>query len=65
MTDLDRRSFLTTAQVLFGTDFPPGGTSLEVARTLAELGFFSESDLRAIDRENAVKLLPRLKAYVL
>lgn len=52
---------VTTAQVLFGTDFPPGGTSLEVARTLAELGFFSESDLRAIDRENAVRLMPRLK----
>jgi len=52
---------VTTAQVLFGTDFPPGGSSLDVARTLAELGLFSESDLRAIERENAVKLLPRLK----
>src|SRR5882672_3993030 len=52
---------VTTAQVVFGTDFPPGGSSLDVARTLAELGLFSESDLRAIERENAVRLLPRLK----
>jgi len=51
---------VTTAQVLFGTDFPPGGTSFDVARAVAGLGFFSESDLRAIDRDNAVKLLPRL-----
>ena len=28
---------VTTSQVLFGTDFPPGGTSLDVAKTLAEL----------------------------
>jgi predicted TIM-barrel fold metal-dependent hydrolase len=53
---------VTTAQVLFGTDFPPGGTSLNVARALSELRMFSESDLRAIDRENAVRLLPRLRS---
>jgi predicted TIM-barrel fold metal-dependent hydrolase len=47
-------------QVLFGTDFPPGGTSFDVANTIAGLGFFSAADLRAIDRDNAVKLLPRL-----
>lgn len=51
---------VTTEQVLFGTDFPPGGTSLNVAKTLAELGMFSQSDLQKIDRDNAVKLLPRL-----
>jgi len=48
------------AQVLFGTDFPPGGSSLDVARALSELRMFSESDLRAIERDNAVRLLPRL-----
>jgi predicted TIM-barrel fold metal-dependent hydrolase len=53
---------VTTAQVLFGTDFPPGGTSLEVSRILRELGMLSESDLRAIERDNTVKLLPRFKA---
>jgi predicted TIM-barrel fold metal-dependent hydrolase len=52
---------VTPAQILFGTDFPPGGTSFDVARTLAQLGVFTESDLRAIDRENALRLLPRLK----
>ncbi len=51
---------VTSAQVLFGTDFPPGGTSLDVAKTLADLRLFSESDLRAIERDNAVRLLPRL-----
>jgi predicted TIM-barrel fold metal-dependent hydrolase len=53
---------VATTQIVFGTDFPPGGTSAAVAKALAELGMFSESDLRAIDRENAVKLLPRFKA---
>jgi predicted TIM-barrel fold metal-dependent hydrolase len=46
-------------QIVFGTDFPPGGTSALVAKTLGELGLFSESDLRAIGRDNAVRLLPR------
>jgi len=50
---------VTSAQVLFGTDFPPGATSLEVAKTLATIGFFNENDLRAIERDNAVRLLPR------
>jgi predicted TIM-barrel fold metal-dependent hydrolase len=52
---------VTTSQVLFGTDFPPGGTSAEYAKALIEIGMFSQSDLRAIDRDNAVRLLPRLK----
>jgi 6-methylsalicylate decarboxylase len=50
---------VTTEQILFGTDFPPGGTSQDVAKALADLGLFTDSDLRAIDRENAVRLLPR------
>lgn len=50
------------SQVLFGTDFPPGGTNLAVAKALADLGFFKDADLRAIERDNAVRLLPRLKA---
>ncbi len=55
---------VTTAQVLFGTDFPPGGASLDVARAVAGLGVFSESDLRMIDRDNALRLLPRLKPLI-
>ena len=49
-----------TSHVLFGTDFPPGGTNLAVAKALADLGFFTAADLRAIERDNAVRLLPRL-----
>jgi hypothetical protein len=29
---------------------------------LNEIGMFSQSDLRLIDRDNAVRLLPRLNA---
>ena len=47
-------------QIVFGTDFPPGGTSAGVAKALADTKLFSEADLRAIDRDNAVRLLPRL-----
>ena len=50
------------SQVLFGTDFPPGGTSVEISKALAGVGLFSEGDMRAVERENAVRLLPRLKA---
>ena len=56
---------VTSSQILFGTDFPPGGSSQEVARQLTELGMFNEGAVRAIDRDNAVKLLPRLKNAVL
>jgi len=51
-----------TSQILFGTDFPPGGTNLAVAKAVADLGYFKAADLRAIERDNAVRLLPRLKA---
>ena len=47
------------ARIVFGTDFPPGGTSAAVAQALKDTGLFSENDLRAIDRENALRLLPR------
>ena len=50
------------AQILFGTDFPPGGTSASVAKSLSEMGLLSDIDLRAIERENAIRLLPRFRA---
>ena len=53
---------VTPSHVLFGTDFPPGGTSLDVARELAALKMFSADDLRLVERDNAVRLLPRLRA---
>ena len=44
-----------------GTDFPPGGKLLETSQTIRALNIFSENDLRLIERDNAVKLLPRFK----
>lgn len=52
---------VTSAQVLFGTDFPPGGTSRDVARAIEALPFFNQRDRQAIYRDNAVALLPRLR----
>ncbi len=50
-----------TDHVMFGTDFPPGGTIQGMADALRSLELFNESDLRAIERGNAVPLIPRLK----
>jgi predicted TIM-barrel fold metal-dependent hydrolase len=47
------------SQILFGTDFPYS-TAVNIARGLATCGF-TEEQLRAIDYENAHRLLPRLK----
>ena len=46
---------------MFGTDFPPGGTIQGMADALRSLELFNESDLRAIERGNAIQLIPRLK----
>ncbi len=48
------------SQVLFGTDFPFRNSEDHV-KGLIDYGF-NASDLRAIDRENTLRLLPRLKA---
>jgi 6-methylsalicylate decarboxylase len=55
------RQLVTPDKILFGTDFPPGGNILEQAQTIRELKMFSDAELKLIERENAVKLLPRLK----
>ncbi len=55
------QQLVPATQILFGTDFPPGGTSAAVAKTIADMGLFSDADLRAIDRDNALRLLPRFK----
>ncbi len=46
-------------QVLFGTDFPSGGNMVDGVKGLAECGF-SAAELRAIERDNALRLLPKL-----
>ncbi len=53
-----------TDHIMFGTDFPPGGTILAMADALRTLNLFNESDLRAIERDNAVRLIPRLESSV-
>jgi len=51
---------VAASQVLFGSDFP-FRTTAEHVKGLTEHGF-SAAELRAIDRENAVRLMPRLTA---
>ena len=53
---------VTASNVLFGTDFPPGGTSVDVSRDIAALNMFSAGDLRLVERDNAARLLPRLRS---
>ncbi len=45
-------------RVLFGTDFPPAGPSANVVQALSGLGF-GEADLKAIERGNALRLMPQ------
>jgi 6-methylsalicylate decarboxylase len=47
------------SQVLFGTDFPPGGAAADYVTAIRDLKMFSESALRAVERDNAVRLIPR------
>jgi predicted TIM-barrel fold metal-dependent hydrolase len=48
------------SQVLFGTDYPlrPASEAVEGVSAYS----FSDAERRALDRDNAVRLLPRLKA---
>lgn len=56
------KKLVPVSHILFGTDFPLGGGSAAiVAKGLIENGGFSPAELRAIDRDNALSLLPRLK----
>jgi len=52
--------FVPASQILWGTDYPFRFGN-EYVKALAEFGF-SAGDLSKIDRENALALLPRLKA---
>jgi len=48
-----------TTQIVFGTDVPSSESSTLVIEGLAKTGLFSENDMRAINRENALRLFPR------
>lgn len=52
-------SLVPVSQVVFGTDFP-FRTSEDHVKGLT--AFFNAADLKAVDRENALRLLPRLRA---
>jgi len=51
---------IPVSQIVFGTDFPYR-TAAEHVKGLADYGF-SASDLQAIERDNAARLMPRLKS---
>jgi predicted TIM-barrel fold metal-dependent hydrolase len=51
---------LKSSQILFGTDFAPGGSATDYVKALSEMTLLNKSDLQAIDRDNAVRLIPRL-----
>jgi predicted TIM-barrel fold metal-dependent hydrolase len=56
------KKFVPASQIVFGTDWPLGGGSAAiVAKGLIDNGGFSASELRAIERDNALTLLPRLR----
>jgi 6-methylsalicylate decarboxylase len=49
------------SQILFGTDFPYEGLVVEQANDLKQCGVFAAKELQAVCRDNAQRLLPRLK----
>jgi predicted TIM-barrel fold metal-dependent hydrolase len=51
---------IPVSQIVFGTDFPYR-TAIDHVKGLTEYGF-GASDLQAIDRDNALRLMPRLRA---
>ena len=51
---------VSTSRIVFGTDFP-FRTAADHEQGLINFGF-NESELRAINRENALQFLPRFKA---
>ena len=53
------RELVAVSQILFGTDYPYR-TSKETAKGLTRCGF-SEGELQAIDRRNALRLFPRFR----
>jgi predicted TIM-barrel fold metal-dependent hydrolase len=54
------RTLVPVSQIVFGTDFPFRNTA-ETGKGLTTCGVFNAKELEAIDRENAIRLFPRLK----
>jgi len=55
------KQLVSTSQIVFGTDFP-FGRSAGIAAGLKENGLLNEDELRAIDHENAYRILPKYKS---
>ncbi|MCI4429436.1 MAG: amidohydrolase family protein, partial [Burkholderiales bacterium] len=51
--------FIPVTQIVYGTDYPYRSAA-EHTQGLAEI--FSGADLRAIERDNALRILPRLRS---
>jgi predicted TIM-barrel fold metal-dependent hydrolase len=55
------RNVATVPQILYGTDFPYGPDS-DTGKALDDVGIFTPAELKMVNRGNAEKLFPRLKA---
>lgn len=55
------KQLVSTSQIVFGTDFP-FGRSAGIAAGLKENGLLNEDELRAIDHENAYRILPKYRS---
>jgi predicted TIM-barrel fold metal-dependent hydrolase len=56
------KKMVPASHILFGTDYPlGGGTAAIVAKGLMENGGFTPAEMKGIDRDNALELLPRLR----
>jgi predicted TIM-barrel fold metal-dependent hydrolase len=51
------RAVVPVSQIVFGTDYPYRSTQ-EHVKGLATSGVFDAKELQAIDRDNAVRILP-------
>jgi predicted TIM-barrel fold metal-dependent hydrolase len=52
------RKVVPVSQIVFGTDYP-FRTSAEHVKALGECGVFTAAEIRSIERENPLKLVPR------
>jgi predicted TIM-barrel fold metal-dependent hydrolase len=55
------RTMVPVSQILFGTDYPFRSAG-ETGQGLVASGVFNAAELRAVNRENAMRLLPRFRA---
>ena len=54
------KNVATVPQMVFGTDSPYAAND-DVPASMRQSGFFTEQELQAIDRDNALRILPRFR----